>query len=81
MFNGEKFSVWVLFSIPYQFNGFEKPYQIRKGNTVAEADFFTHSPLSMWKISKSKGEALSQKAICEVSLWRESLSFTFRKKL
>jgi hypothetical protein len=52
MFNGEKFSVWILFSIPYQFNGFEKPYQILNGNTVAEADFFTHSPLSMWKISK-----------------------------
>jgi len=59
MFNGEKFSVWMLFSIQYQFNGFKKPYQIRKGNTVAEADFFTQSPLSMWKIYKREGEALS----------------------
>ena len=63
MFNGEKISVWVLFSILYQFNGFEKPYQIRNGNTVAEADFFTHSPLSMWKIFKGKGEALSPEAL------------------
>jgi hypothetical protein len=50
MFNGEKNSVWMPFSIHCQFNGFEKSIQIVKGNSVAEAHLFYPFPTTFFLI-------------------------------
>jgi hypothetical protein len=50
MFNGEKNSVWMPFSIRIQFNSFEKPFQIVKGNSVAEAVLFYPFPPTFFLI-------------------------------
>jgi hypothetical protein len=50
MFNGEKNSVRMRFSIHFQFTGFEKSIQIVNGNSVAEAVLFYPLPTTFFLI-------------------------------